>query len=1348
MKHLHPAPLVDTLKRTNNDIFRILLQLSERQLLVPALPAEYPTRSYDAMPSDVDIPLVDHKRLVWKTEEESLLGQGSFGIVYRGTWNGTPVAIKIVKPARNDQTSNGKDKEPETAAIRQHRREIHRLAAIHNPYIIQYLGVFRDQHSRDLYIVTEYLEGGSLHDSLCKMRARDAVLDDRSFLQIARQMAYGLNHVHSQRYTHGDMKPQNILLTASISIEAGDGGFVSATLATTSKVKIADFGLSKRLEGAEPVGFQDSAVMTTDFGTGPCGTYLYMSPEAYNGVSQLTDADAKAADIYAYGLILFELLSGLQSWGLERVRNPMQLHLLVRAGGRPSWGDRLNDISPTYVALIERCWSHISEDRPTADDIVNELQDLQLQYADKLENGQERVSPTPVVVSNTTTPGTSVPKSAADSSGGYSHSPSEDLATPQQDDDVTDAQDSLPNSEDVVHEHHSSFGGRDPIIVAVDSMRRITKSQEAELWDNTTTVEDIPSVRGAGSSDALDAGDQDGIARSHGWEQGTTGNEGWEGKARHTRREVGAKLGMAEIDESVVGGVQVMRVQSVPIHVPDVEPLQVPQDSEKRATMGTGSVAANLALPAPEKARSGAELLESFVIAGAGVREDERNTQIRSDIAGNTEDDFACAKHPPARDGEKESCATAQGAFLQQPEIHSMYSKPSGGFVGQNRRAEDYRSLGKQFTNADTRPNGRPPTEATSPSQLQMHDNCSRPSAKLNDTGECSRPAAVKSGAAPVSSCGGRVTPSTSAMPSEGRMISATSHIHPFARRTDIMASPPNRSNPSCFGDSTLRTGLEVRPHGEKAQGPLAKYRPHGTMTGHGATAPLLSDTAYGTVVGSTGNPILLAPRSLPMSSWPSPGSEHCFTDTRIVDTLGPNNTISPGSLTDIDAVFRALETPDAAIHLRSLWKRGGMRTVAAGLAQARTLTGNEILQLTCDFLALSNRWPSNRRDPMIDKDLCTAIGNITRNKCIGIGPETVLATLRVAVSTMFAYRTSFQQNAPLSVDVYVACNYAVCNLFKAHNVIQDPELRAQLANWILYSISWNVYEDGTSRGPHKEMLSYAATSAARNFMWLNEDNAVAFTRSKWGQESQGISTLIVSMKYFKWTGGLPVLETCLSALAITVNLPQQREEFMSRHGVALVMDVLERHLSNAKLAKLGFSMVIVLMSMSVQNVDKVEKLEKWCIEDQVCGRLVAVVDGMHEDLRRDKERLGTLQMGYDSLLTCARCSHRLRANLVQKGANETVLRVTRWLSSVNQMGTTDQVEEAMAGNVVKVGVSICELIQELSKEPGSRNYFRKETKNYLEMMLRKDAGDTVFANTLWATLEMLSTEETVCSEE
>lgn len=344
------------------------------------------------MPSDDDIPFINRQRLKW--DNRDLLGEGSFGRVFRGQLHGTPVAIKVVKRANNNTGDNDnitpEQRQQELAALKQHRREIHRFKEFVNPHIIQYLGVFRDQDPRDLYIVTEYLEGGSLYDSLERMRARRAILDDFSFLQIALHIAYGLNHVHSEKYTHGDIKPQNILLTAKFTFtETGPNQFL-AFLPPSAKVKIADFGLSKRLKGARETAAQNNngtvGAGTTEFGPGPCGTLLYMSPEGYRGVRNLDDSQAMASDIYAYGLVLFELLSGLQSWQLEKVTHPLHIASLVSSRKRPSWGGHKEFINRRYVKLVEDCWSQEYEDRPTASDVLELLNELHHEFTNSRQN--------------------------------------------------------------------------------------------------------------------------------------------------------------------------------------------------------------------------------------------------------------------------------------------------------------------------------------------------------------------------------------------------------------------------------------------------------------------------------------------------------------------------------------------------------------------------------------------------------------------------------------------------------------------------------------------------------------------------------------------------------------------------------------------------------------------------------------------------------------------------------------------------------------------------------------------------------------------------------------------------
>ena len=93
-------------------------------------------------------------------------------------------------------------------------REIRRFDDIRHACLIQYYTIFRDEYARDLHIVTEYIQGGSLHSSLTKMSTRDPKLDIQSSLQITFNVANGFNHVQEEYYTHGDMKQSNVLLTS------------------------------------------------------------------------------------------------------------------------------------------------------------------------------------------------------------------------------------------------------------------------------------------------------------------------------------------------------------------------------------------------------------------------------------------------------------------------------------------------------------------------------------------------------------------------------------------------------------------------------------------------------------------------------------------------------------------------------------------------------------------------------------------------------------------------------------------------------------------------------------------------------------------------------------------------------------------------------------------------------------------------------------------------------------------------------------------------------------------------------------------------------------------------------
>lgn len=308
---------------------------------------------------DGEIPIRD---LTWdETDESSRLGEGSFGRVVKGSMHGEEVAIKIVKRYSNHDDRKGAGDRRLKGAVRQHEREWHRLSELKFATIVQFFGVARRGGERiggDLMIVTEFMRGGSLNESLVELRRRGIRLREESFLRIAWQVSNGLRYVHSRDLTHGDIKPHNILMTNPVEIRDGEGWFEDGNW----KAKLADFGLSMRLRRNV-----DDTSDTADFGQGAVGTFLYMAPEAYENYQGLNAEDAKAVDVYALGIVLQEMLTGRQPWVSENVKQRFALYeRVVKRQQRPIWGDAIDNIRPEYVSIVKQCLAHNPQHRPTA----------------------------------------------------------------------------------------------------------------------------------------------------------------------------------------------------------------------------------------------------------------------------------------------------------------------------------------------------------------------------------------------------------------------------------------------------------------------------------------------------------------------------------------------------------------------------------------------------------------------------------------------------------------------------------------------------------------------------------------------------------------------------------------------------------------------------------------------------------------------------------------------------------------------------------------------------------------------------------------------------------------------
>jgi Tol biopolymer transport system component len=217
----------------------------------------------------------------------SLLGAGGMGEVYRGRDPrlGRDVAIKVLPS--NASSDPGR--------LQRFEQEARAAAALNHPNILAVYDV--GVHDGAPYIVSELLQGQTLRETLA-----GGHIPVRTALDYAAQIAQGLAAAHEKGIVHRDLKPDNVFITS-------DG-----------RVKILDFGLAKLVD-QESTGVVSSVLPTSPPGTSPglvLGTTGYMSPEQVRGA--VVD---RRTDIFALGVVLYEMLTGRRAFGRETVPETM-----------------------------------------------------------------------------------------------------------------------------------------------------------------------------------------------------------------------------------------------------------------------------------------------------------------------------------------------------------------------------------------------------------------------------------------------------------------------------------------------------------------------------------------------------------------------------------------------------------------------------------------------------------------------------------------------------------------------------------------------------------------------------------------------------------------------------------------------------------------------------------------------------------------------------------------------------------------------------------------------------------------------------------------------------------------
>ncbi len=195
----------------------------------------------------------------------ALVGSGGMGMVFRGqeTATGREVAVKTVHLGPR----------PATETLQRLQREGRTGATLHHPGIVPVLDA--GTVGTVPYLAMPFVHGCNLREAV----ARGRFPDRRARVTILRDVARAIGHAHTEKIIHRDLKPPNILID-----EAG-------------RAHVTDFGIAKRLEETSPLTAPGQLL----------GTVQYMPPEQIEGE---LDRIGPTADVYALGVVLYELLTG------------------------------------------------------------------------------------------------------------------------------------------------------------------------------------------------------------------------------------------------------------------------------------------------------------------------------------------------------------------------------------------------------------------------------------------------------------------------------------------------------------------------------------------------------------------------------------------------------------------------------------------------------------------------------------------------------------------------------------------------------------------------------------------------------------------------------------------------------------------------------------------------------------------------------------------------------------------------------------------------------------------------------------------------------------------------------
>ncbi|ELP92727.1 receptor tyrosine protein kinase let-23 precursor, putative [Entamoeba invadens IP1] len=262
--------------------------------------------------------------------EEKILGEGSFGIVYKGKYRGCDVAIKKMK--QMSDIDNG---------LTEFEKEVSMLDKFRSDYIIHFYGAVNILNK--ICMVTEYAPFGSLQDVMKHKKSDEIGMKLR--IKFCMDTSQGISYLHENGILHRDIKPDNILV---FTLKMNEGSQVNG--------KITDFGSSRNV----------NMMMTNMTFTACIGTPSYMAPEVLNSGNY-----KKPADVYSFAITMYECFGWSYAFSKEKFKFPWKIVDFVSKG---NYLEKPEKTPQALYEIIQKSWNYIPQNRIEINEIYRLLE--------------------------------------------------------------------------------------------------------------------------------------------------------------------------------------------------------------------------------------------------------------------------------------------------------------------------------------------------------------------------------------------------------------------------------------------------------------------------------------------------------------------------------------------------------------------------------------------------------------------------------------------------------------------------------------------------------------------------------------------------------------------------------------------------------------------------------------------------------------------------------------------------------------------------------------------------------------------------------------------------------------